>query len=291
MPDQSIGSIAPPTRCGELYVRLIEALAPRLRAVAPELPGSASSGMQCSYRSSIRSPPRRQGRSSKSGKLTRSWPSCANGRNNWLRGFERTYLDAVLNDLDYVEILGIEELDSKSRKADLTVAYISLTARLGGGEEQQKIDFATVLTLLPLFGNRLWIEGGAGSGKSTLVRWTALQTARWRQGGPTTRTFSTSRGSRHLAELPEAGEAGPTGDRRRKPARRAADASRQDGLRPATESTPRNQCCESRPGAGGCRLSLSSATDRRAQPGAPAAPCRSHDRDTSRRLAARGILG
>ena len=40
-------------------------------------------------------------------------------------------------------------LDSKSRRADLTVAYLSLTARLGEGDEQQKIDFATVLTLLP----------------------------------------------------------------------------------------------------------------------------------------------
>lgn len=97
-------------------------------------------------------------------------------------GFERDFLDAVLQELDYVEILGIEELDAKTRRAGLSVAYLSLTARLRTGDDQQKLDFATLLALLPVLGNRLFIEGAAGSGKSTLARWAAIQAARWRLG-------------------------------------------------------------------------------------------------------------
>jgi NACHT domain/Leucine Rich repeats (2 copies) len=158
-----------------LYVRLVEALAPRLRALAPELASFAHERDAAILQ--------------KLDEVAHAAPKLLEALNELrerparlAKSFERDYLDAIVKELDYVEILGIEELDSKSRRADLTVAYLSLTARLGEGEEQQKIDFATVLTLLPLFGNRLWIEGGAGSGKSTLVRWAALEAARWRLG-------------------------------------------------------------------------------------------------------------
>ncbi len=163
-----------------LYTRLVEALAPRLRALAPELPGFGRERdaviLQKLDEVASAAPRLLEALRQVHEKLDelRERPA------RLAQGFEREYLDAIVKELDYVEILGIEELDSKSRRADLTVAYLSLTARLGEGEEQQKIDFATVLTLLPLFGNRLWIEGGAGSGKSTLVRWAALDAARWR---------------------------------------------------------------------------------------------------------------
>jgi Leucine-rich repeat (LRR) protein len=165
-----------------LYVRLVKALAPRLRVIATAMQGyelerdavllqklDDVAGQAPKLLVELR-------------EFRQQFEELRKRPAHLARGFERSYLDAIVKELDYVEILGIEELDSKSRKADLTVAYLSLTARLGKGDEQQKIDFATVLTLLPLFRNRLWIEGGAGSGKSTLVRWSALQAGRWRLG-------------------------------------------------------------------------------------------------------------
>jgi Leucine-rich repeat (LRR) protein len=165
-----------------IYVRLVEVLAPRLRALAPELPDFARERdaviLQKLDEVADAAPKLLETLAGVHEKLDELIERPA----RLAQGFERDYLDAVVKELDYVEILGIEELDSKSRRADLTVAYLSLTARLGDGNEQQTIEFATLLTLLPLFGNRLWIEGGAGSGKSTLVRWAALEAARRRLG-------------------------------------------------------------------------------------------------------------
>ena len=164
------------------YKQLVKPLAPRLRAVAPELPGFERERdaviLQKLHEVAAAAPQLLellQGVHEKLDELRQRPIQLA-------QGFERDYLDALATELDYVEILGIEELDSKSCKAALSVAYLSLTARFGDKDDQQKVDFATVLTLMPLFGNRLWVEGGAGSGKSTLVRWAALQAARWRLG-------------------------------------------------------------------------------------------------------------
>ena len=176
-----------------LYIRLVEALAPRLRALAPELPGFGrerdSVILQKLDEVASAAPRLLESLRQVHEKLDelRERPA------RLAQGFEREYLDAIVKELDYVEILGIEELDSKSRRADLTVAYLSLTARFGEGEDQQKIDFATVLPLLPLFGNRLWVEGGAGSGKSTLARWAALKPPAGGWAGLRARTSSTLR--------------------------------------------------------------------------------------------------
>jgi Leucine-rich repeat (LRR) protein len=165
-----------------LYVRLVKELAPRLRVLAPELPDFARERdaviLQKLDEVATHAPMLLEELRRVHEKLDELGKRPA----QLAQGFERSYLDAIVKELDYVEILGIDDLDSKSREADLTVAYLSLTARFGEGDKQQRIDFATLLTLLPLFGNRLWIEGGAGSGKSTLVRWAALEAARWRLG-------------------------------------------------------------------------------------------------------------
>jgi hypothetical protein len=163
-----------------LYLRFVEALAPRLRAVAPELPDYARERDAVILQKLDEVAAAAPGLLAELRELHQKLDDVHERPARLARGFERDYLDAVVKELDYVEILGIEDLDSKSRRADLTVAYLSLTARLGEGDDQQRIDFATALTLLPLLGNRLWIEGGAGSGKSTLVRWAALGAARWR---------------------------------------------------------------------------------------------------------------
>ena len=131
------------------------------------------------------------------------------------------------------------------------MAYLSLTARLGEGDDQQKIDFATLQTLLPLFGNRLWIEGGAGSGKSTLARWAALEAARWRL---------------RRTKSPDILDIAPDLDnwlrdflraeRAQRPAIKEYESaqSRSDRQRPDTGSGIRRKInCVTKPGAHGCR--------------------------------------
>jgi len=102
------------------------------------------------------------------------------------QGFERQYLEAIVTELDEVELLGLErKIDPESQRASLSVAYLSLNARIGIRDEPSRIDFATLLALLPMLGNRLLIEGAAGSGKSTLMRWAAIGSAKGRLGhGP-----------------------------------------------------------------------------------------------------------
>lgn len=56
----------------------------------------------------------------------------------------------------------------------LSIAYLSLNTRAAG---LGRLDYETLLDVLPAFGNRLLIEGAAGSGKSTLLRWTAVEAA------------------------------------------------------------------------------------------------------------------
>ena len=88
--------------------------------------------------------------------------------------YEGEYRRAVVNALDYVEILGLPDLGRESRESKLSVAYLSLTTNTSGIGQRS---FGDLLDLLPLLGGRLLIEGPAGSGKSTLLRWTAIQAA------------------------------------------------------------------------------------------------------------------
>jgi hypothetical protein len=45
------------------------------------------------------------------------------------------------------------------------------------------LGYSELLALLPLLGNRLLIEGAAGSGKTTVLQWTALEALLVRAGG------------------------------------------------------------------------------------------------------------
>ena len=80
---------------------------------------------------------------------------------------------------DFVDIVGID-LDEKSRRSLLSVAYLSLRVQLAKGQSRPNIDFATLLNLLPILSNRVLIQGVAGSGKSTLTRWAAIEMAKHR---------------------------------------------------------------------------------------------------------------
>ena len=90
-------------------------------------------------------------------------------------GYEVNYRKAILGALDYVEILGLD-IERARREATLSIAYLSLTTSITGFG---RIDYETILDVLPPLGNRLLIEGAAGSGKSTLLRWTAVEAARF----------------------------------------------------------------------------------------------------------------
>ena len=102
-------------------------------------------------------------------------------RKRLAEGYEADYRKAVLQALDYVEILGLD-VERARREVKLSIAYLSLTARAAG---LGRMDYETLLDVLPAFGNRLLIEGAAGSGKSTLLRWTAVEAAAGSSGEET----------------------------------------------------------------------------------------------------------
>jgi len=109
--------------------------------------------------------------------------------------FETEYRLAVARKLDQVELFGVD-VSTPSRRHRLSVAYISLSASgkvpsrpplssatpMTETEEEQQIDIEeeriskTVDDVLT-GANRLMIRGDAGSGKTTLVKWVAVQCA------------------------------------------------------------------------------------------------------------------
>ena len=87
--------------------------------------------------------------------------------------YGQRYRAQVAKDLDYVEILGLSDVDRGVREAKLSVAYLSLTM---SGVQQKGFprEFDSILGKAILRRERLLIEGGAGSGKSTLMKWGAI---------------------------------------------------------------------------------------------------------------------
>ena len=88
----------------------------------------------------------------------------------------RRYRAQVAELLDYVEILGLDDVNRDRREARLSIAYLSLTVT---GKNEQPSDFRQLFPQICLTGGRLVILGGAGSGKSTLLRWAAMTCARF----------------------------------------------------------------------------------------------------------------
>jgi hypothetical protein len=89
--------------------------------------------------------------------------------------FAAKYRRAVREVLDYVEILGLTDLDPRRRDAQLSIAYLSLTTSAAG---IGRLSYENLLDQLPQLGRRLLVEGTAGSGKSTLLRWAAVEAAK-----------------------------------------------------------------------------------------------------------------
>ncbi|MBD1872114.1 metallophosphoesterase [Nodosilinea sp. FACHB-131] len=100
--------------------------------------------------------------------------------------YEARYRQAVVNRLDYMQLFGID-VPRESKKYSLTVAYVSLNladedveeAEVADEEETAKLEPTSksaeeVFEDLGVGTNRLLIRGGAGCGKTTLLRWAAV---------------------------------------------------------------------------------------------------------------------
>jgi len=100
------------------------------------------------------------------------------------RQYEVDYRLAVARNLDYLELFGAD-LTPESKRQALSVAYVSLTLETSSGSEGEgePSPVETVLNGLAEDTGRLLIRGEAGSGKSTLFRWAAIQAAQGPQAG------------------------------------------------------------------------------------------------------------
>lgn len=105
-------------------------------------------------------------------------------------GYEASYRNAVVAEMDKVELFGVD-LPPELQEARLTDAYVTLRLRQDNQAdedeaevEQDNSEQPITLTAEQAFdrlrpgSGRLLIRGGAGCGKTTLVRWAAIQAAR-----------------------------------------------------------------------------------------------------------------
>jgi len=92
--------------------------------------------------------------------------------------FEADYRQAVLRNLDYLELFGAD-IPLEARRHSLSVAYVSLNLQSGEGRGAEAVSLPAEETLAELSARsgRLLIRGSAGSGKSTLFRWAAIEAA------------------------------------------------------------------------------------------------------------------
>jgi hypothetical protein len=103
--------------------------------------------------------------------------------------FETNYRNAIVAELDKVELFGVD-LPPELHEARLTDAYVTLRLRASEDEDEEPNiegkgeDAPATLSAEEAFdklrprAGRLLIRGGAGCGKTTLVRWAAIQAAR-----------------------------------------------------------------------------------------------------------------
>ncbi|BCB87703.1 ATP-binding protein [Phytohabitans suffuscus] len=92
-----------------------------------------------------------------------------------VRDFERDYRQLVANRLDQVEFFGAT-LSESSRRYPLSVAYLSLTARAAQAPDDLRA--ADPVERVLARSDRLFVRGQAGTGKTTLLHWVAVQSAR-----------------------------------------------------------------------------------------------------------------
>lgn len=159
------------------YRQLVTGLAPRLRAVADALP-SYTVERDAEFLAKLDT-------------LDRTAPEILAGvreigerqreeetrRRRETETHEELYLHSLAAKVREVRLFGVDLDRDTPSSLPLSIAYIPLRLRLGPDEEArgQPLEYAELLALLPLLGNRLLIEGAAGSGKTTVLQWTALE--------------------------------------------------------------------------------------------------------------------
>jgi hypothetical protein len=92
-----------------------------------------------------------------------------------LHDFERDYRQLVANRLDHVEFFGVT-LSESSRRYPLSVAYLSLTAR--AARRPDDLLAADQVERVLARSDRVFVRGQAGTGKTTLLHWIAVHSAR-----------------------------------------------------------------------------------------------------------------
>jgi hypothetical protein len=92
--------------------------------------------------------------------------------------YERSYLDAIVETLDVVELFGLD-LPAEATRHKLSIAYIplNLDSERADRPAEGAVGFKTLLEDMAFGHGRLTILGQAGSGKSTLFRWAARAAA------------------------------------------------------------------------------------------------------------------
>ena len=97
--------------------------------------------------------------------------------------FEGDYRQAVIRNLDFLELFGAD-ISEEARRHRLSVGYISLTfSAFDSGETRETFNADRLFATLASGSGRLLIRGEAGSGKSTLMRWAAIENASFHSSG------------------------------------------------------------------------------------------------------------
>ena len=85
---------------------------------------------------------------------------------------EHCYRQSLKRQVRKLRLFGIDLDEDTPADLQLSTAFIPLRASVGDDEKQVPLEWPELLALMPAFGNRLLVEGVAGSGKSTLMQWT-----------------------------------------------------------------------------------------------------------------------
>ncbi len=90
--------------------------------------------------------------------------------------FEEDYRKTLVETLDEIKLVGLDVTRQGSRRHSLTVAYISLSMSSGARKEADE-NLVVAADGVLNYGDRLVVRGLAGSGKTTFVKWVAVQCA------------------------------------------------------------------------------------------------------------------
>lgn len=95
-----------------------------------------------------------------------------NTKEQELQNFDRAYRNAVKERYGWVRLFGANTIDRAEKKYALSIAYV----RLEMSRYDEMSDLLTPSQLLDS-SKTIWIEGNAGSGKTTFLQWLALASA------------------------------------------------------------------------------------------------------------------